>query len=287
MTDPITIIIVSYNCCGPLRACLQSLAANTPPHSLPTSGIIVVDNASTDGTAAMVRTEFSSVTLIANEINRGFAAATNQGIAIAGAEYVLLLNPDTIATPTVVAGLLAIMEKDPRIGVCGPRILNPNGSLQPSCRTFPTLGIMMADELGFRGRYRMKGWSHNETREVYQLMGACLLLRRRALDEVGLLDERFFMYFEEVDLCLRLKTAGWKVWFVHDITVTHVGGESSKSDRRACLRHRYHSLFEFYRKHYPAWQLTLLRLTVQVGSLGRIMLGQRDYSVIAREVWRL
>ena len=123
-----------------------------------------------------------------------------------------------------------------------PAILGPDGTLQPSCRRFPTLGRLIADEFGLRGAYRMSGWAHDDTREVDQLMGACLMVRRAALNEVGAFDERFFLYFEEVDLCWRLRASGWRVQFVHDATIMHVGGASSRPIRAAALVHRYRSM---------------------------------------------
>jgi GT2 family glycosyltransferase len=291
MTPSCAIVIVSYNCRDALRACLRKLTAQANPPS-----IIVVDNASGDGSAEMAAREFPTVQLIQNSVNRGFAAGCNQGIRASASDLVLLLNPDTLLDGWELRKLLDVMRDQPNIGACGPRILNADGSLQPSCRRFPTLGAMLCDELGLGrlfprsqcfAKYRMSGWQHNETREVDQLMGSCLLLRRAALDQLSLLDERFFLYFEEVDLCWRLRQCGWRVLFVADATVTHLGGLSSKTDRRNALLHRYRSLFAFYRKHYPKWQLPLLRVAVQATSLARTACGQRDYWVIAREAWGL
>ncbi len=282
MKLPVAIVIVSYNVRELLRACLRRLPADaTAPQ------IIVVDNASTDGSAAMVREEFASIQLIANAENRGFAAACNQGIRATTEDLVLLLNPDTLPEANELQKLVRTMIGQPAIGACGPRILNPDGTLQRSCRRFPTLGVMMRAELGWQGPYRMSNWAHDTTREVDQLMGACLLLRRAALEQVGLLDERFFLYFEEVDLCWRLKRAGWGVLFVSEATVVHLGGQSSAADRLAALRHRYRSLFDFYRKHFPKWQLPLLRCAVKLGSLLRALTGRKEYRAITGEAWKL
>lgn len=285
------IVIVSYNCRDALRQCLCQLT--TPGGFHP---IIVVDNASNDGSAEMLARDFLTVQLIRNSTNRGFAAACNQGIHTCATDLVLLLNPDTVLLHADLQKLIEIMRTHPDIGACGPRILNSDGSLQPSCRAFPTLGVMLYDEVGLSrlfpysrhfAKYRMSNWSHDETREVDQLMGSCLLLRRVALEYIGFLDERFFLYFEEVDLCWRMWQAGWRVLFVADATVTHLGGESSKTDRLDALRHRYRSLFAFYRKHYPRWQLPVLKMAVQVAALARSVGGQREYGAIARSVWKL
>jgi GT2 family glycosyltransferase len=286
-----TVVIVSYNCRQALQTCLLTLtSAGEPPP------ILVVDNGSTDGTAEMIARDFPAVQLLQNTRNHGFAAACNQGIRACASDFILLLNPDTMLRPATLQKLTDTMRAQPNIGACGPRVLNTEGSLQPSCRRFPTLGAMVCDELGLSrlfphsrrlAKYRMHGWEHDETRDVDQLMGSCLLLRRTALEQIGLLDERFFLYFEEVDLCLRLWQTGWRVVFVADPTVTHLGGESSRTDPRNALGHRYRSLFAFYRKHYPAWQLPILRLVVQIAAVARAVGGQRDYRPIARYAWKL
>jgi N-acetylglucosaminyl-diphospho-decaprenol L-rhamnosyltransferase len=266
------IVIVSYNVRDLLRDCLRTLADQR---------VIVVDNASADGSAAMVRTEFPTVELIANTDNRGFAAACNQGIATSTEDFVLILNPDTLVTAAALRKLSDIMQAEPRTGACGPRILNPNGSLQPSCRRFPTLPRLLLDEFSFGklfprskffGDYRMTWWAHDEPREVDQLMGAALLLRRKALEQVGVFDERFFMYFEEVDLCVRLHNAGWKILFVPDAQVMHHGGQSARQELPEATLYRYRSLGAFYRKHYPAWHWTVLKMAIGVAVSMRVIL---------------
>jgi len=266
--NSVAIIIVSFNCRDALRQSLRSL---------PAVRTIVVDNASVDGTVAMLRAEFPALIIIANETNCGFAAACNQGFAASTEPFVLLLNPDTINPP--VTQLVDYLTAHPNVGACGPRILNPDGSKQVSCRRFPTLWRMALAELGLRRFYHVT----NPGEYVEQVMGSCLLLRRAALDKVGLLDERLFVYFEEVDLCLRLHQAGWRVSYVRDATVTHAGGQSSRTNRAASLRYRYQSLFSFYRKHYRPWQLFVLKCAVQIGTAIR----RGEYSEIAKEVWRL
>jgi GT2 family glycosyltransferase len=276
MLPSVAIVIVGYNCREPLRQCLFRLQASG---AMPR--VIVIDNASADGSAAMVRQEFPSVQLIANAENRGFALACNQGIRATTDEFVLLLNPDTLMDLTSLGRLLDAMVSHPMVGACGPRILNPDGSLQPSCRRFPTLPRLLLDELGFGklfphsrffGAYRMTWWAHDQQREVDQLMGAALLLRRAALEQVGLLDERFFVYFEEVDLCLRLHQAGWKVLFVPTAQVVHRGGQSARQVLREATLYRYRSMCAFYRKHYPAWHLAVLKVAICAAVVMRVIL---------------
>ena len=288
---PVTAVIVSYNCREALRTCLDKLTS--PGNS---ASIIVIDNASSDASAEMVAAYFPTVELIKNAHNLGFAVACNQGIRACATPFILLLNPDTLLDSAELQKLRDVMGSQPDVGACGPRILNVDGTLQPSCRAFPTLGAMVCDELGLShlfphsrrlASYRLSGWEHDETSHVDQLMGSCLLLRRAALEHVGLLDERFFLYFEEVDLCRRMWQTGWRVLFIADATVTHLGGESSRTDRRNALGHRYRSLFAFYRKHYPRWQLPVLRLVVQVAAFARAFIGKREYWSVARYAWKL
>ena len=217
---------------------------------------------------------FRSPGAIANETNRGFGAACNQGIRATTEPFVLLLNPDTMVNQKAIETLLSSMNDG--VGATGPLIRNEGGSVQTSVRRFPTLWRMVLAEFGLRWFYYVK----NPGRDVEQLMGSCLLLRRSALEQVGFLDERFFVYFEEVDLCLRLRQAGWRVVFVPEAEITHFGGQSSQSDRATSLRYRYRSLFEFYRKHYLRWQLPVLKLAVQLALMLR-------GKTLAREVWSL
>jgi len=248
--NDLAVIIVSFNCRDTLRDCLRTL-----PPSVHT---VVVDNASADGTVAMLRGEFPAVTVIANVTNRGFAAGCNQGIRATTEPFVLLLNPDTLNPP--LAALVAFMRANPDTGACGPRILDATGKTQVTCRRFPTWWRMSLAELGIRCFYLIQ----HPGADVDQLIGACLILRRTALDAVGLLDERFFLYFEEVDLCLRLRQAGWRVRYLSEATVTHLGG---KSTGPADLRHRYESLFTFYDKHYLRWHAIPLRIAVALRRL--------------------
>ncbi len=268
-------IIVSYNTTNLLRRCIRSVR-----DSARLSPIIVVDNASCDGSANMVREEFPDVILIANSTNLGFAAACNQAIHSTKAPFYFLLNPDTIVDGLDISRLIDIMRAQPNVAVCAPKIVNADGSLQHSCRRFPRLPLLAMDELGLAklfpqsqwfGEYRMTWWTHNDLREVDQPMGAALLLRSKAIDAVGTFDERFFMYFEEVDLCFRLAKRGWKIIFVPDTSVTHIGGSSAKQDITAMTLARYRSMFNFYRKHYPPSHLFVLKCAVTLAIVGRVV----------------
>jgi GT2 family glycosyltransferase len=251
----LSIVIVAWNVREQLTDCLQSLDRCPPREACE---VFVVDNASTDGTAEAVRRGFPGVTVLANEKNCGFAAANNQGFALAHGEYVLVLNPDTIVPPRALDILCAFMDRRPEVGACGPRLLNAAGTVQPSARRFPSFRASLHRHTVFRHlpvfrqqhhQWLMRDFRHDEERDVDQLMGAALFLRRAALDQVGGMDERFFMYYEEVDLCYRLRQAGWRIVFVPEATITHLGGESSRQAPVAARIMAIDSLLRYFRKH--------------------------------------
>lgn len=225
---------------------------------LPTE-VIVVDNGSTDGTLEMLRRNYPHVRLIANEQNVGFARANNQGLAMSRGQYVLLLNSDAFLRGPALARLVRFMETHPEAGAAGPRLYYDDGTPQRSCWSFPTLatefyGALGLDKLFSRsqtfGRYKMTYWDMQDMREVDVVMGACLIIRREAVEQIGYLDERFFMYSEEVDWCYRLRQAGWRVYFVPDAEATHLWGGTSRVLPVQTLVQLYRSRLLFFRKHY-------------------------------------
>jgi GT2 family glycosyltransferase len=256
------ITIVSYNTIDLLRNCLSSL--QTCPLPL---RVIVVDNASPDRSAAMVQAEFPEAQLVANRENLGFATATNQGLRALGfptgdaPAYALLLNPDTEVLEGALERLVNFMETHPRTGAAGPRLLNPDGTIQENAFTFPTLWMSFFDFFPLHGRiYRSR--LNGRFPEMYgeipfpidHPLGACLILRRETLQEVGLLDEAFFIYVEEVDLCYRIKQAGWQVYHVPSAQVIHHGGQSTGQMAERMFVELHRSRFYFFRKHYsPAF----------------------------------
>jgi len=259
----LSVCIVNWNTRDRLRACLRSLQEWPPQTAME---VVVVDNASTDGSAEMVRAEFPQVTLLANQDNRGYAEGNNQGIAASRGEYVMLLNPDTEVIPPSRPGaphpfdvLVGFLEQHPEAGAVAPQLVSPDGSVQRSCRSFPTPGALLWEFLGASrlfpasrrlGAYRMTYWDHRSCREVDQPMGSCLVLRRQALDEVGVFDPQFRIFFNEVDLCYRLKRAGWRIYFTPQAAILHYGGESTRQVRLAMIRESGEALQRFYRKHY-------------------------------------
>ena len=254
----VSICIVNWNTREDLRRCLRSLPAGAGALDLE---IFVVDNASSDGSPEMVAGEFPHVQLIRNTRNTGFAHANNQAIRRCRGDYVLLLNSDTVVHPGALAQLVAGMESDPRVGIGGPKLLNADGSLQYSCRRFPTFtaGIFRNNALGQRFArskqvrdYLMTDFDHAVDAEVDWVSGAVLCIRRATLEQIGMLDERFFIYCEDVDWCYTAHQAGWKVVYFPAAVITHIIGRSSDLAVEAMVRAHHHSMTLFYWKHYAA-----------------------------------
>jgi N-acetylglucosaminyl-diphospho-decaprenol L-rhamnosyltransferase len=277
----LSMIIVNWNTAEALAECLTAVIADCRmPNAESKIGnrksaieIIVVDNASTDGSAERVRRGFPQVTLIANSQNMGFAAASNQGLRLARGRYLLLLNPDTVPRPGALAALVAFMDAHPEAGIAGPRLLYADGSLQSSGRPCPTLASELRDILAL---YRLTGgerfWGHgrdnSRVQEADSISGACLLIRRETMEEIGLLDEGYFLYFEETDWCLRAWQHGWKVYYVPQAEVVHHSMLSTKQRVEPRLVEIYfHSRMHYFRKHHSPWSLWVLRGALLVTSL--------------------
>jgi N-acetylglucosaminyl-diphospho-decaprenol L-rhamnosyltransferase len=221
----VSVVVVTYNAMPELERCLESVSGYE---------VIVVDHGSTDGSVELVREHFPQVRLIEQE-NRGFGAGMNTGMRIASGRYFLLLNADAWVLGDAVERLRAFADEHPEAAVTGPRLLNPDGSLQPSVRGFPTLWRLSTEYFFLRKlapRSRLfnaffgAGFDHRSVREADWLGAACLLVRREAVDEVGNFDEDYFLFSEEVDWCWRFRQAGWKVMFVPEAEVVHVATAS-------------------------------------------------------------
>jgi N-acetylglucosaminyl-diphospho-decaprenol L-rhamnosyltransferase len=278
------IVIVNWNTCDLLRDCLRSLEASDPAV---TRRVIVVDNASSDGSADMVKAEFPRIELVVNPVNSGFSHANNIGLRLLGFDgaspagagvprYALLLNPDTVLPPDALSLMIKRMDADLSIGIAGPRLVMPNGQLDLACRrSFPTPEVSMWRMLGLSklfprskwfGRYNMTYLDEHLETEVDCVVGAFMLLRREAIERVGLLDEIFWMYGEDIDWAFRIKQAGWKVLYYPKVTVLHVKRAASRKNPRAQIEFQRASLI-FYRKHYAATTPRLLHLAVLLGLL--------------------
>lgn len=260
----VAIVIVSYNTRELLRACLESLAEGAARSQVTTW---VVDNASSDGSAELVRASFPGVRLISSAHNGGFAYANNLALreALSGdgrPDYVLLLNPDTTTPPGSIDALIGYLERCPKVGACGPKLLLPDGSLDLACRrSFPTPEVSLYRMLGLArlfprsprfARYNMTYLSPDQETEVDSVVGACMLVRRPIVEEVGLLDETFFMYGEDLDWAYRIKQHGWQIMYVPSVTVYHHKRASSSQRPFQTIRHFYDAMRIFYRKHYAA-----------------------------------
>jgi GT2 family glycosyltransferase len=252
----VSVLIVSWNTCDLLRDCLQSVYAGSGGA---TCEIIVIDNGSTDGSPEMVRREFGDVKLIANPDNLGFAAANNLGMTLATGRYVLLLNSDTIVLDNAIVTSVAHADRHPDAAVVGCRILNPDLSLQHSCFMFPSiLNLLLFSTYLYRlfpnnrffGREQMTWWKRDDAREVDVVTGCYMLVRKEAIDDVGPMDDRFFMYYEETDWCFRFKSKGWKNRFTPAAEIIHIGGASAVKlgAQRARIKNR--SFVRYIFKHW-------------------------------------
>ncbi len=271
----LSIVIVNWNTKEHLANCLRSIGGGV------TLEVIVVDNASNDGSPNMVETEFPQARLIKNELNLGFARAINQGIGLSRGRYLLLLNSDTLLEGCALEEMVRSMDDHPEAGSMGPRLVLPDGLPQPySFGCDPTLGYLLRRGLGLllRKGY-LHDWGTDEIKEVDWVSGASMMLRREALEDIGLLDENFFLYFEDNDLCLRLRQKGWKVYFNPRIEVVHLGGESLIKNKSARAEY-YKSLLYFYRKHYGKFAASLLTLLLP---LYRLLIGSRGKKGLAAE----
>lgn len=281
----ISVVIVSYNTRQHLAVCLSNLRAKCDLES--DSGLgdptrleaIVVDNASTDGSADMVANEFPWVRLLAPGSNLGFAAATNLGIQHSSAEYVLLLNSDAVILPSDLERLIEHARNREAAGIIGPRLVNPDGTFQAAKSDFPTvLSVLLSTwdllQVITRNPYlpSLPPSSCIESSRCDWLGGACLLARREAIDQVGLLDEGFFMNCEEMDWCRRMHQHGWKVWYCADVSVTHIGGGSA-GRRTAQQRQRaYRSMIYYVRKHHGLQASHLVAANYRFASLCKSLL---------------
>jgi len=269
----VSVVVVSYNTRALLARTLEGLRQQRGVDF----EVIVVDNASSDGSAELVRERFPKATLLALDENVGFAAANNLAFGRCRGKFVLLLNSDCFLDPGALAALLAGARRRPRAAAVGPRLLNEDGTLQRSAWPFPRPGRLLVEAVALHRPLARLGviedlrlWGHDEERAVDFLIGACLLLRREALAEVGGFDESFWLYGEEADLCRRLKRRGWEVVLVPGAAATHVGGASSGGSTER-LRHFYRGQKRFLRKHggFGAWPLARLALLIGSGLRGR------------------
>ena len=255
----LSIIIVSYKSLDWVVKCLGALTADSA--GLETE-MLVIDNDSRDGAAETLRARFPRVRVQVNFENLGFARAVNQGIAATRGEFVLLVNPDCEVRPGATAALAGFLRAHPRTAIAAPRILNPDGSLEYSARSFPDPLTFMFNRYSlltrlFPGnrwsrRYLLSDWDHASVRDVDWVSGACMLVRRAAIEQVGPMDEAFFMFNEDVDWCRRMKLAGWAVTYVPAAEVVHWVGASRKRVAPRVIVERHRGMIHYFHKHHPA-----------------------------------
>jgi GT2 family glycosyltransferase len=253
----LSIIIVNYNVENLLKKSLESIFNFQKKLRFE---VIVADNGSKDQSAQMVRKHFPGVKLIENQRNLGFSAACNQGIRMSRGRYILLLNPDTEFTPGGISEMIKFMDSQPEVGICGPQMVDPQGKVHFSVRSFPSYLTAISSGQSILNRvfpdnplsrkYLLKDQSRSQQMKVDWVSGSCLLAKRDVFEKIGLLDERFFMYVEDVDFCYRAKKAGFSVYyFPNSVVIHHIGKSTQKSKLRMLLEH-HRSMYCFYRKHH-------------------------------------
>ncbi len=274
----LAIVIVSWNVRELLAACLESLDFQIPNSKFQ---IVVVDNASADGSAEMVASRFPHVRLIANRHNPGFAGGNNQAMRAVTIHdshlprYVLLLNPDTLARAGAIEALVNFMDSAPQAGACGARLVYGDGSFQHSAFGFPGLAQIALDfwplhrrllDSRLNGRYPRRLYAAGEPFEVDHPLGAALMARTEAIAQVGLMDDGFHMYCEEIDWCWRIKRAGWKIYCVPRAEIVHYGGQSTAQARPEMIVNLWLSRKRLYGKYYPLWKQRLAAWLIRAGA---------------------
>lgn len=237
----------------------------------------MIDNASSDDTPQMVRERFPHVKLVENSENVGFARANNQTIQRCAGEYILLLNPDTVIRPGSLQTLVDFLDQHPQAGAAGAKLLNPDGSIQISSHPRPTLSrelwrLFHLDSLWPYAEYPQAKWEIDQAIEVDVIKGACLMLRKEVLEHVGLFDEDYFIYSEEVDLCYRIQRAGRNLYWVPQSEVVHYGGQSTQQAPVEMFLNLHHSKIKYFRKHYGWSAAQVYKLILMIAAFARILL---------------
>ena len=265
----VTVSIVSLNTRALLADCLRSVMATTGVGY----DVHVVDNGSSDGSTAMVAVDFPEVRLTPSGSNRGFAAANNCAIREANSRYVLLLNPDTLVSPRTIGDLVSFMDDHPDVGICGPKILFPDGRFQSCGYRFPTLLSEVRQSRNVNKVLRLLIGEEPPLRveavpfDVDWVDGACLLIRREAIQDVGLLDEQFFLYAEELDWCFRTRRAGWRITALPQVEMIHYQGQTSGQMSDFSLAHLVETRLRYYRKNHGVAMAAVTSLVYAAGCL--------------------
>ena len=279
-TPLISICILNLNAVNYLRGCLDSLPGALGGLS---SEVIVVDNGSTDGSLELLRDQYPFVQLIQNHSNLGYTAPMNQGLRAGRGKYLVQLNPDTIVHPGAFLAIYNWLEAHPEVGICSPKVLNRDGSLQSQCRRsaarpwdvisyFSGLWKLFPRS-PFFGRYLLSYRGDDETFEVEAVSGSCMFIRRAVTEQIGFLDEAFFAYQEDTDFCVRARLAGWKVYFYPGGQVTHFGGQGGSTHQATRAIYQWHrSYLIYYRKHLAPHYFFLVNWLMYAGMLLKLSL---------------
>ena len=287
--NDLSVLILTYNSSLYIEECFKSLVQELP--GLKTE-IIFIENNSSDNTLSLIETIANSpipenieIKLIKNKQNNGYARGNNQGLEIASGKQILLLHPDVVMQPNSLKSLMKVLEEDSGIGMAAPQFLYPNGQIQPSCRRFPNYRSVIYEALGLTALFpknkTINGWkmgdfNHTYRKNVDQPMTACVLLKRKVLDEVGVMDEQFVMFFNDVDWCKRIAQKGWKIAFTPEAKVIHILGGSVKQMRSRMILQSHIGFYLYFEKHFrkpihrPMNQL--MGLILFLSALPRILL---------------
>lgn len=281
----LSIIIVSFNSANLLAECLDSILEYPPEQDY---RIIVVDNNSSDGSQELVRKKFPEVELIANSSNIGFAAANNRAIKSTESDFILLLNSDCQVYEHSLDELLGFIESENQAGIIGPKIINSDGSIQYSCRKFPSIIdaglhsilVNIAPDNPFSRKYKLADISRDKPFEVDWVSGSCMLIRRKALADTGLMDEKYFMYVEDIDICFQMWKNNWIVFYYPYAEILHHIGGSTNTGKAAASVRMQKSIFYFFRKNYTkSWKVLLIPVIL-------IVLGLRIFLTFIKNLFK-
>lgn len=274
----LSIIIPEYNTKNLLNNCLYSIYEQTKNIAFE---VIVVDNASQDNSASMIKTKYPQVKLIANSMNVGFGKANNQALKMSKGKFILFLNSDTVILDKAIEKALAFIDQNKEIDILGCKLIYPNGLIQPSGGFFPKLRqvfcwMFSLDNLALVSKI-IKPYQQTRTDFYQQLQecdwvtGAFLLLKKKVVDKIGGFDEKFFMYSEEIDFCYRAKKAGFRVWFYPEAKIIHQKGKSSPDGFATAVLGEYQGIQKFYQKYKPGWEQPILKILLKIGAILRIV----------------
>jgi hypothetical protein len=264
----LSIVIVNWNSGEQLKKCVQYLATHRDA-AIHLEKVVVIDNASTDGSAENIRSQSLTLRVIKNQSNIGFAAACNVGAKQCDSRYILFLNPDTIVYNGTLSTVISFMEdtQNQKVGICGAQLVDNNGKITPTCSRFPTVTTLLSQSIGFDkllpNKYTsqlMVDWAHDENKRVDQVIGAFFLVRRCLFEEIGGFDESFFMYFEEVDFAYRAQLHGWQSYFITDAQAFHSGGGATANIKSLRLFYSLRSRIIYVLKHFNPISATIVIL---------------------------